>query len=29
MFGRLTQIAINLVAISTILGGVKRATGYS
>lgn len=29
MFGRLTQIAINLVAITTILGGVKRATGYS
>lgn len=29
MFGRLTQIAINLVAVATILGGIKRSTGYA
>lgn len=29
MFGRLTRIAIDLVAITTILAGIKRSTGYS
>jgi len=29
MFGRLTRLAIDLVAISTILAGVKRSTGFA
>lgn len=29
MFGRLTRVVIDLVAISTILAGVKRATGFA
>jgi hypothetical protein len=29
MFGRLTRLAIDLVAISTLLAGIKRSTGYS
>jgi hypothetical protein len=29
MFGRLTRLAIDLIAISTILAGIKRSTGYS
>ncbi|ORY34046.1 hypothetical protein BCR39DRAFT_518240 [Naematelia encephala] len=29
MFGRLTHLAIDLIAISTILAGVKKATGFA
>jgi len=29
MFGRLTRIAVDLVAISTIIAGVKRSTGFA
>jgi hypothetical protein len=29
MFGRLTRLAIDLVAISTIIAGVKRSTGFA
>lgn len=28
MFGRLTRIAVDLVAVSVVLAGVKRATGF-
>jgi len=29
MFGRLTRLAIDLIAVSTILAGIKRSTGYA
>ncbi|RSH78165.1 uncharacterized protein EHS24_002624 [Apiotrichum porosum] len=29
MFGRLTRLAIDLVAVATILAGIKRSTGYA
>ncbi|EIW70678.1 hypothetical protein TREMEDRAFT_28718 [Tremella mesenterica DSM 1558] len=29
MFNRLTRLAIDLLAISTILAGVKRSTGFA
>ncbi|GMK54356.1 hypothetical protein CspeluHIS016_0109420 [Cutaneotrichosporon spelunceum] len=29
MFGRLTRIAIDLIAVSTLLAGIKRSTGYA
>jgi hypothetical protein len=28
MFGKLTRLAIDLVAISTLLAGIARSTGY-
>ncbi|KAK1924179.1 hypothetical protein DB88DRAFT_270070 [Papiliotrema laurentii] len=29
MFGRLTRLAVDLIAISTILAGVKKTTGFA
>lgn len=29
MFGRLTRLAIDLIAISALLAGIKRSTGYA
>jgi hypothetical protein len=29
MFGRLTRLAIDLIAISTIVAGIKKGTGFA
>ena len=29
MFGRITRLAVDLIAISTIIAGVKRTTGFA